>query len=89
MPRRRGLDRRPARPGQHDLGATPVTGAVLRAEFGLGDALSPVVVLAIGRRDGRAELPEPLAAREMAPRTRRPVGDLLLPACPAPELAAA
>jgi hypothetical protein len=28
-------------------------------------------------------LPEPLAAREVAPRTRRPLSDLLLPASPA------
>ena len=59
------------------------------AEFGLGDTLTPVVVLAIGRRDGTAELPEPLAARETAPRTRRPVSDLLLPARTEPGLAAA
>ena len=51
----------------------------VRAEFGLGNTLTPVVVLAIGRRDGTAELPEPFAARETAPRTRRPVSDLLLP----------
>jgi nitroreductase len=55
------------------------TGAV-RAEFGLGEDLTPVVVLAIGRHDSEAGLPEPLAAREAAPRTRQPVGDLLLPA---------
>jgi hypothetical protein len=42
--------------------------------------LTPIVILAIGRRDGTAELPEPLAAREAAPRARRPLGDLLLPA---------
>jgi hypothetical protein len=45
-------------------------------------------VLAIGRRDHTAELPEPFAARETAPRTRQPVSDLLLPAGSAPELAA-
>ena len=63
--------------------------AAVRAEFGLGDTLTPVVVLAIGRRDSAAELPEPFAAREAAPRTRRPVSDLLLPARPEPERAAA
>ena len=61
----------------------------VRAEFGLGDALTPVVVLAIGRRDSTADLPEPFAARETAPRTRRPVSDLLLPARSEPDLAAA
>jgi nitroreductase len=54
--------------------------ATVRAEFGLGEDVTPVVVLAIGRCDGTADLPEPLAARESAPRTRRPVSDLLLPA---------
>jgi nitroreductase len=50
----------------------------VRAEFGLGQALTPVVVIAVGRADPDAELPGPLAAREAAPRTRRPLGDLLL-----------
>jgi nitroreductase len=63
--------------------------AAVRAEFGLGDTLTPVVVLAIGRRDGLAELPEPFAAREAAPRARQPISDLLLPARTIPELAAA
>jgi nitroreductase len=63
--------------------------AAVRAEFGLGDTLTPVVVLAIGRSDRTADLPEPLAARETAPRTRRPVSDLLLPARTEPGLAAA
>jgi nitroreductase len=54
--------------------------AAVRAEFGLGDGLTPVVVLAIGRCDSTADLPEPFAARETAPRIRRPVSDLLLAA---------
>ncbi len=61
----------------HQLGGFDT--AAVRAEFGLGDALTPVVVIAIGRRDDIADLPEPLAARESAPRARRPVSDLLLP----------
>jgi nitroreductase len=60
----------------------------VRAELGLGEILTPVVVLAVGRHDGEAGLPEPLAAREAAPRTRRPLGDLLLPAPAARPLAA-
>ena len=67
----------------HQMGGFD-TGAV-RAEFGLGEDLTPVVVLAVGRHDTEAGLPEPLAAREAAPRTRHQVGDLLLPApvaCP-------
>jgi nitroreductase len=63
--------------------------AAVRAEFGLADTLTPVVVLAIGRRDSAAELPEHLAGRETAPRTRHPVSSLLLPPDPAPQLAAA
>jgi nitroreductase len=63
--------------------------AAVRAEFGLDDSLTPVVVLAIGRYDSTAELPEPLAAREAAPRTRHQVTDLLLPTTPARQLLAA
>jgi nitroreductase len=51
---------------------------VVRAGFGLDQALTPVVVLAVGRADPDAELPGHLAAREAAPRTRYPVSDLLL-----------
>jgi nitroreductase len=60
----------------------------VRAGFGLGEDLTPVVVLAVGRHDSEAGLPEPLAAREAAPRTRRPLGDLLLPAPAADPVAA-
>jgi nitroreductase len=63
--------------------------AAVRAEFGLGETLTPVVVIAVGRRDPIADLPEPLAARETAPRTRHPVSKLLLPEVSAPQLAAA
>jgi nitroreductase len=71
----------------HQMGGFD-TGAV-RAEFGLDDTLTPVVVLAIGRRDGSTELPEPFAALETAPRVRRPVADLLLTASAGSQLAAA
>jgi nitroreductase len=70
----------------HQMGGFD-TGAV-RAGFGLGEDLTPVVVLAVGRHDTEAGLPEPLAAREAAPRTRHPVGDLLLPAPAARPMAA-
>ena len=63
--------------------------AAVRAALGLGDTLTPVVILAIGRSDSTASLPGPLAARETAPRTRHPVSDLLLPARTAPQLQAA
>jgi nitroreductase len=62
----------------HQMGGFDTS--AVRAEFGLGSTLTPVVVVAIGSRDPAADLPEPLAARETAPRTRRPVSDLLLPA---------
>ena len=63
--------------------------AAVRAGFGLGDSLTPVVIVAIGCPDYAAGLPEPLAVRETAPRTRRPVSDLLLPADTTRQLAAA
>jgi hypothetical protein len=47
-------------------------------EFNLPDRLTPVVVVAVGRHDASAVLPEPFAARETAPRTRLPLEDLLL-----------
>jgi nitroreductase len=50
----------------------------VRAEFALDAELTPVVVLAVGRADPDAGLPDHLAARESAPRTRHPVSDLLL-----------
>lgn len=51
-----------------------------RQEFALAANITPVVVIAIGQRDPEAELPEPLAARERAPRTRQSLPDLLLDA---------
>ena len=45
----------------------------------LPDGVQPLVVLAVGRRDEQAELPEALAARERAPRERLPLDALLLP----------
>src|SRR5580704_8288449 len=54
--------------------------AAVYSEFGLDGTLTPVVVLAIGRHDDNADLPEPFAAHEAAPRIRHPLGDLLLPA---------
>ena len=61
----------------------------VRAEFGLDQALTPVVVLDVGRANPDAELPSHLAARETAPRTRHPVSDLLLSSAPASYLSAA
>lgn len=50
--------------------------------FGLADDVTPVVVVAIGTFDPGAVLPEPLAAREHAPRTREPVEAILLAVSP-------
>jgi len=44
----------------------------------LDDSLTPVVVVAIGRHDPQALLPEPLASREQAARSREPLDALLL-----------
>src|SRR5581483_6605899 len=51
----------------------------VRTAFGLDEALTPVVVLAVGLQAGPAGLPEHLASREAAPRTRHPLAGLLLP----------
>ena len=71
----------------HQMGGFDTT--AVRAGFGLGDDLTPVVIVAIGCLDSAPDLPEAIAARETAPRTRRPVSDLLLPADTSRQLAAA
>jgi nitroreductase len=50
----------------------------VRQEFGLASGLEPVTMLAVGRFDPDAALPEPLWSRERAPRQRRPVREILL-----------
>jgi nitroreductase len=50
-----------------------------RREFALTPSVVPVVVVAIGRHDPEADLPPRVSEKERAPRTRRPVADLLLP----------
>ena len=50
----------------------------VRHELALTDDLAPVVVVAVGQLDVAAVLPEPLAAREHAPRSREPLATLLL-----------
>lgn len=54
----------------------------VREAFSLDDTVSPVVVLAVGRYDPASRLPEELAAREDAPRLRRPLPELLLEPLP-------
>jgi nitroreductase len=60
----------------HQMGGFDADAA--RHTFELADDLTPVVVVAIGRLDPQAALPEPLAAREQAPRTREALQALLL-----------
>lgn len=49
-----------------------------RHRFDLDPTVTPVVVVAVGRHDPGAQLPEPLAGREHARRTRAPLEALLL-----------
>jgi nitroreductase len=51
----------------------------LRREFHLADTLRPLAMMAIGRWDPDAQLPDYLREREFAPRTRKRLADLLLP----------
>jgi nitroreductase len=50
----------------------------VHAAFRLPDRTRPLVVIAIGRRDPGAVLPEPLAARETAPRARLDLDEIVL-----------
>ncbi len=61
----------------HQMGGFDAGRAV--ETFELAANITPVVVVAVGLHDPSAVLPEPLAARESAPRTRRPLDELLLP----------
>jgi nitroreductase len=51
----------------------------VRAVFDLDERVLPIVVLAVGWHDPQAQLPEPFASRERAPRVRLPLDELLLP----------
>ena len=53
-------------------------GEAVRRAFGLEERLTPMVVLAVGVVDPEAGLPEDLATREVAERTRKPIEELLL-----------
>jgi nitroreductase len=57
--------------------------AAAAAEFGVDPRFTPVVVIAVGRRQDDHDLPDDLAAREGATRQRRPLDELVLPATPA------
>lgn len=71
----------------HQMGGFDAVG--VQQEFGLDGTLTPVVVLAVGLRSERINLPEPLASRERAPRVRLPLDELLLAPAVAGSFAAA
>jgi nitroreductase len=50
----------------------------VKAAFDLPAGTKPLVVIAVGRRDPDAVLPEPFATRETTPRTRRPLDEIVL-----------
>lgn len=60
----------------HQMGGFDADGVAAR--FGLAPELQPISVVAVGRLDPAADLPEPYRGRERAPRERRPLSDLLL-----------
>lgn len=62
----------------HQLGGFDHAAAA--AEFGVDPRFTPVVVIAVGLRQDDHRLPADLAAREGAPRQRRPLTELVLPA---------
>lgn len=62
----------------HQMGGFDAPGVIER--FRLDAGLQPIAAIALGRLDPTAQLPEPLAERERAPRVRRPLTELLLPA---------
>jgi nitroreductase len=70
----------------HQMGGFDAEAA--RTAFALDAALSPLVVVAVGRHDPAADLPESVATREVAPRVREPLTSLLLDAPGGAELAA-
>jgi nitroreductase len=61
----------------HQMGGFDREG--IRAEFALPAHVEPIAMVAVGRYDPDAPLPEPLWTRERAPRERRPVREILLP----------
>ena len=60
----------------HQMGG--FDGAALRATLELSSSMSPVVVVAIGVRDEPHRLPDHLRIRETAPRSRRPLHEVVL-----------
>jgi nitroreductase len=69
----------------HQMGGFDKAAAV--AELGIDPRFTPVVVIAVGLRQDEHGLPDDLAEREDAPRSRRPLAELILPTAPAADLA--
>jgi nitroreductase len=60
----------------HQMGGFVADG--LREAFGIDERFAPVSVTALGTLGEADALPEPLRERELAPRTRTPLDELLL-----------
>jgi len=60
----------------HQMGGFDRDG--VRAEFALPAHVEPIAMVAVGRYDPEAALPEPLWTRERAPRERRPLQEILI-----------
>jgi nitroreductase len=50
----------------------------IKSSFNLGSDLEPVVVIALGYLDQPEKLPEPFLTREIAPRARKPLEEILI-----------
>ena len=59
----------------HQMGGFDAARA--RAEFSIPEGYEPVAAIAVGYPGDPEELPEPLRARERAPRTRRELGEFV------------
>ncbi|MGR2752220.1 nitroreductase family protein [Agromyces arachidis] len=62
----------------HQMGG--FDGDRLAAAFGLGDGLEIVSITAVGRVGDASTLPEPLREREVAPRSRKPIDEIVIAA---------
>lgn len=61
--------------------AHPLAGfsaAAIKESFGLNDHLKPVTVIALGYLDDAEKLDEPFKSREVTPRKRKPLAELIL-----------
>lgn len=50
----------------------------IKSSFGLGEYLKPVAVIALGYLDEAEKLEEPFKTRELTPRKRKPLAELIL-----------